>query len=1201
MSWRRILLFSLIFVVALGASTWGYLQHSDAATRMLRNELQRLLAAPSRLDTTSIDLAAGRLSANGLRIDDPTRPGKALVAVENLQVDVAGNALGPLLAVRAVRAEGLEIDLGPDLPTLEMLLTEAARKPGDSAAPAELPRVEVHRGRVRFTLRPGVPAIELLDLELVATPIEGAPTRAEVLGTATLADLGTTVDVNGTIDLPTRAVRLMLRIGDIDYDRAQLNRVRQLTGFEPATFDAAAHLRELTVLLSLPPRSETDGEADAGKPSVDIACELDHVRVAVPDLPGLVLDAAITGHFTTRAGGSARAHFHQETATGKLEIQAEARQLFGTPHFEVRGKGSDIVLDDDVRAALRTFSVGRDVLAALRPTAGHADLDLFLSDPQVSGGIAELDLVLRDVEMSYHGFGTSENRVAFPLPLVAAQGRVRLRDNVVLLEDVHASIDPEAGGGSVKMNGRVETEESAGNDTTLDIEAEEVFFSSHLREALRVLLHDDGALYDKLSPTGLTEVAVRVRPRRQLSGGWSVEVRPMGAQMSWTGFPYRLENLRGRVVARAEGVRFDLTGAHRSGTLTMQGRIPLDPAAADGGGFEAMFSLQQVTIDDDLRRAVAVLAPDIDAPWQAAAPQGRFDGKVKVWRPAPTDPLYHDALLELGGVDLGLPMAPWRAVGLRGQLLVQGADSAARVDFDALRGTLTNGATRQAQLAMLGSFATGSEKRSELTFVVRDLELDETLGRSLERYGALDVGTWDSLRPSGKVDLVCVHEQKQDAPAQVRIVVQLVDVASQAAILPRPAEHMTGELTIKNGELRFDDVRANLGNTLVQCSDGSVRARPDGRTELRFKAQAKGFPVDDGMANLFFGPLRQAVLDRKLTGRADVDQLALQFAIPGTTIPGTGITLPLETKLSGQLRLYDVELSLGPADSDVRVQGISGLLSLDPSTISDAGGGIVGRMQAGSLTIFGQPFENIEANFTADADRLELGRLTSRFHGGTVTAAKLDQPALRYEIPGKRFPEGRLSGDLAFERVDVYQFLDTSGWTNPPYSGLASGSFSLTRLDGSHLVAAEGTGNLKIEQGDLGVVPMFTAIYAQLPAPDRPRFHYLESTFRLADHRVAFDSLDIRSRMLGANGIGTLDLDGYVDIKLQLNNLLGTSADPFLMPLIEELTKNIVRFHLFGYLRDLRTEKRWIVESSPRRRQVSPFPPPSPRLPLPDY
>ena len=1195
MSWRRILLFSLIFVVALGASTWGYLQHSDAATRMLRNELRRLLATPSRLDTTSIDLAAGRLSASGLRIDDPTRPGKALVAVEHLHVDVAGNPLGPLLAVRSVVAEGLEIDLGPDLPTLEMLLTEAARQPGDSASPPDPPHVEVHRGRARFTMRPGVPAIELLDLELEARPIEGAPACAEVLGTATLRDLATTVHVTGTIDLGTRAVRLMLRIGDIDYDRAQLNRVRQLTGFEPATFDAAAHLQEMTVLISLPPRAEADGDADAGKPSVDVACELDRVRVAVPDLPGLVKQASVTGHLTTRAGGSARAHFRQETTSGKLEIQAEARQLFGTPHFEIRAKGNDISLDDDVRAALRTFAVGREVLAALRPTAGHADLDLFLSDPQDSG-VAELDLVLRDVAMSYHGFGVAEDRVSFPLPLVAAQGRVRLRDNVVLLEDVQASIDPDAGGGSVRMNGRIDTEELSGNDTTLDIEAEGVSFNTHLREALRVLLHDDGALYDKLSPTGLTEVAVRVRPRRQLSGGWSVEVRPTGATMSWAGFPYRLEDLRGRVVARADGVRFDLTGAHRSGTLTMQGRIPLDPSAANGGGFEAVFSLQQVTIDDDLRRAVAVLAPDIDAPWQAAAPQGRFDGRVKVWRPAPTDPLYHDALLELGGVDLGLPMAPWRAVDLRGQLLVQGADSAARIDFDALRGQLTNGTRRHAQLAMLGSFATGGEERSEITFVVRDLELDAVLGKSLERYGALDLGTWDSLRPSGTVDLVLVHEQKQGMPADVRIVVQLVDVASNAAILPRPAEHMTGELTIKDGELRFDDVRANLGNTLVQCSDGHVRGRPDGRTELRFLAQAKGFPVDDGMANLFFGPLRQAVLDRKLSGRADVDQLTLQFALPGTSSP-----LPLETRISGQLRLYDVELSLGPTDSDVRVQGISGVLTLDPSTISDAGGGIVGRMQGGSMSIFGQPFENIEANFTADADRLELGKLTSRFHGGAVTAASLDAPALRYEIPGKRFPEGRLSGDLAFERVDVYQFLDTSGWTNPPYSGLASGSFSLTRLDGTHLVAAEASGQLKIEQGDLGVVPLFTAIYAQLPAPDRPRFHYLESTFRLADRRVTFDSLDVRSRMLGANGIGTLDLDGYVDIKLQLNNLLGTSADPFLMPLIEELTKNIVRFHLFGYLRDLRTEKRWIVESSPKRRQVIPFPAPSPRLPLPDY
>ena len=42
------------------------------------------------------------------------------------------------------------------------------------------------------------------------------------------------------------------------------------------------------------------------------------------------------------------------------------------------------------------------------------------------------------------------------------------------------------------------------------------------------------------------------------------------------------------------------------------------------------------------------------------------------------------------------------------------------------------------------------------------------------------------------------------------------------------------------------------------------------------------------------------------------------------------------------------------------------------------------------------------------------------------------------------------------------------------------------------------------------------------------------------------------------------------DVELTLDNLLGSSADPLLMPLIDYLAKNIVTFYLHGYLRDLR-------------------------------
>jgi hypothetical protein len=100
---------------------------------------------------------------------------------------------------------------------------------------------------------------------------------------------------------------------------------------------------------------------------------------------------------------------------------------------------------------------------------------------------------------------------------------------------------------------------------------------------------------------------------------------------------------------------------------------------------------------------------------------------------------------------------------------------------------------------------------------------------------------------------------------------------------------------------------------------------------------------------------------------------------------------------------------------------------------------------------------------------------------------------------------------------------------------------------------------------------------------------------------VTFEKLEVRSNLLGVNGVGTLDLDGYLDIRMTLDNLLGTSADPLVMPLIDEFAKGIIRFHLFGYLRDLRTEKRWVTERSPTRRQILPMPPPIERPPLPDY
>ena len=177
----------------------------------------------------------------------------------------------------------------------------------------------------------------------------------------------------------------------------------------------------------------------------------------------------------------------------------------------------------------------------------------------------------------------------------------------------------------------------------------------------------------------------------------------------------------------------------------------------------------------------------------------------------------------------------------------------------------------------------------------------------------------------------------------------------------------------------------------------------------------------------------------------------------------------------------------------------------------------------------------------------------------------------------------------------MFAFLKECGWANPPYSGLASGNVTVDHLDGNNIVDAQGTGNLTVDRGDLGVVPLFTAIYSQLPAPERPRFDRLGARFRLLDRRFHIDELALRSNLLAANGKGFLDLDGYLDVELKLDNLLGPSADPLLMPFVDWMTKNIVRFHLFGHLRDLHAEKRWVTQRSPSRPPVVPMPPILPR------
>lgn len=1195
MSWRRILLLSIALVAVLATTTWTMLQNSSAATDFVRRALQAAFVPRLELADTRLELAAGRLALHELRLADPTYGGRDLLRIERGHVDVQAAPLDSGIALRHVLVDGFTIELGPTWPDTTGLLRTTG---GDNGPPdAALPVVELRHGTARVHLREGQPPLEVTAIELTAAPRRGTRNRVRLHGTATLTEPRAELALTGEADLATGAARLTLNTTDVDLSQESIARLCRLLGIERQGLDLGGELAALSVELQLPATNAT-GRA----PRLTAALSLRAVHVDAKGLPRVMRNADVEIRAETDDGGAVRATVVQHDELGDLSITAEARRLAGEqPQLTVRATGRDVGIDEDVLAALRSFPIGRRIVDALRPQGGRADIDLYLENPHAPGGATELDLSLRDVAMSFVGFDDDGDGIGFPLPLHRASGRVVLREDTLLLRDMRAAIVPSAGGGDVTLTGHLDVRPGRGDQLRLDVRGSNIAFSDDLRKALSALLQDQGALYDKLAPAGRADVNVAVRPPAELPGRFTVEVMPKGAAMRWAGFPYHLDDLHGTIHVQKEEARFDLAGRHGNGGLTMRGHIPLVDAHAPEHGFEAVVDCEQLRLDDDLQQAVAVVVPELDRHWRSARPEGRLSGRIKVWRPQADSELFHDVRLTLDAVDLELPVAPWRATSLGGQLLVQGSGPDARIDFDALRGELHCEDGGTAQLALLGHLESGSRPARDLAVVVRDLELSEQLGQSLDELGALAFSTWQSLRPSGRVDLVCRSRSGLggDASDDLQVVVQLVDVRSEAPMLPRPAEQMTGELHVEGGELTFRDVRGVLGDATVHCTNGRVRQLPgaDGRTEIAFDVHAKDFPVDDGLGNLFSGPLREAVRDRNLRGQADVDGLSLRFRIPTSD----DCREPFTTTIHGAIGLDGVDMQLGAGSDGIRVFDLRGMVTLAESTVTETGGQLVGTLGRGSLSVFGHPFEAIDAVFTADAHKLSLGSLRTRVHDGELRNAEPNTNALTYLLPSPEVPEGRLVADVGFDGVDIFSLLTVGGWQNPPYTGSASGRMTLHRLDGNQVVGAEAEGRLHIERADLGKVPLFTAIYAQLPAADQPRFNGLDLSYRLDGDAFVFEQLEIRSDLLAARGKGRMALDGYLDVEMELDNLLGQSADPLVMPLIDYLAKNLVSFRLFGHLRDLRARTDFVSAGAPPRQPVPPMPPARPRPTVPGF
>ena len=1187
MSWRRISILTATIVAALMLGTWYVLQRSGAATGLVRSFLQQLLATRFHLENAQVDLFGGSLTLSNITIADPQREGRNLLAAESVQLGVETDPLGNVLALHEIEMDRLRVDIdltAAHAPNLTKLLREQRAATGVTAGIGEVTPARLTRSSARIRVDDGVPDLEFIDVELQLQRVlgdDGNPDRRRgtLHGSAHCKNLEVDVEVIGEVDLQQQRVRLQARIADLTVDAAFLQRLLPLLRSELRDDVASGKLDELVLQLELPLDGADGAVASSSFTFSDMTCSL-------PEIPVPLRSAAVRGVISTQDGGTAKFTGQRLLPTGQTEVVAKISGFFTDPHLEVRGTGRDVEIDDTVRAALRTFQAGRSVVDGLRPTAGTADFDLYLRAHGHSDEVVDLDVQLHGVAMSYHGFGPDESRAAFPLPVVGAEGRVHLRDNVVSIEDVTARLAPEAGSGEVTISGRVDPKSTGPEQVSIDLEATRIQFTPALRMALAQLVRDDGALYDQFAPEGAASVRLRIRPTSDQASTWQVVVSPLGSRARWQGFPLPLENVTGNIIARSEGLQLDLRASYAGGEAYLRGKLmaPMDrEGALELGSIDLRIDGTNVPLDENLRGATATLAPKLDAVWRELAPSGRADTVLHVRRNKAEAELLYDLTLDLHDGHALPSSFPLPVAKASGQVFVHGRGEEIHVQIDAVRGLLQAQRATPAELAIVGTLYTGKDGyREDLTAVVRGLELDTELGLTLERTGAVGKGTWDVLRPSGIVDLV-LSQKTSGGKSDRQYDVLLRGVRSAAEMLPLPATEVTGELQVHDGALRFSDLRARMGPALVSCSNGYVGpSTTEARSEVAFTVSSQGFPLDDTFARLFVGPMKQAVLDRQLRGAIDINGLQLRFLLPQD-----GTDQRIETVLKGSINALDVECLLG-----TRLQQVNGNLAIAESRVTKDGGTIRGSFSKGALSLFSHPFGTATADFIVEPDHFSLQNLKFLLHGGNVEGRDPAADALTYVFGDSNGGPGQLSASLNFAGVSLREFLVHCGLTTTPFHGTTSGHIELERLDGFDFVDMKGRGELAIADGNLGTVPLFTAIYALMAEKNRPRFENLTAKFNVRDRKIDLSDLALRSPLITLRGGGEMSMEGYLDVAVTTDSFLGGGADMLLLPpVIQMITSNLVRFHLFGHVRDVQAEQRWFAQRDPRRQRLQPVPP----------
>jgi len=650
-------------------------------------------------------------------------------------------------------------------------------------------------------------------------------------------------------------------------------------------------------------------------------------------------------------------------------------------------------------------------------------------------------------------------------------------------------------------------------------------------------------------PKGRVSLAARVVKPAGGPPDFGLTVECRDVAMEYLYFPYPLD--------------------HASGTLTWQGtrRILVDVHANVGGkpascvgtieapGPDARvrlkFEAEAFPVDEALFRA---LPPEVRTVVGQFHPTGRVRvEKAVVTRvPIPGGPpegkVDFDAALVLtedGRCEIKWDGMPYPVTQVTGRLELHPhrwiiKDMRGRNNLATIRGS-----------GQVDELAPGKLK-VDLRLAAGHLPFDRQLRDALPREWK---APWGVLNPLGSTAVdatIRVEPGKPDhyhvairpePDTQVKLV--LAGVGPGAGPLAFPAmEGVTGRFVYDDGLVTMNDVTFQFHGAPVEFRSGDVRVWDTGRFVLRvYDLHVTDFRVDATLRQLM--PPVMAQFAHRLD-EARTFSFRTDLGLGWSGKPGDS---PRCLWSNGLVILNDNAIQAG-----LPIEHIQGQLEDVKGSFDGKSPTVHGVLNLDSVAILGQQVTQLRSRLDLADGRATLGTIRGNLLDGELTGAVnvgLDATPT-YE------------STLAVRDADLRSLAETIP-NKQSFRGKVSGKLSLTGF-GYDVHTLQGRGEAHIVHGDLGELPVALRLFKLLnfSRATKTAFDTADVALRVRDGKTFLDPIQLTGDAFSLRGLGTLDPQGDVDLRLRL--LYGRDAWHIrgLSDLISEASGKIFDIHVTG-------------------------------------